>query len=193
MRMSRRAVSAVVGLALLGASAGTAGQTRGEPERFTAVAIVNDNVATGVERVEISVSRWSTDSERTRLVTTLMEKGPRALLDALQHMPSAGRIRTPDSLGYDLRFAQQTPLPEGGRRIVLGTDRPIGFWEATNRPRSIDYPFTVVQMEIDPDGHGTGTLSLYTKVLAHDDIIELENFTSQPVMLTQIASNRARR
>lgn len=36
-----------------------------------------------------------------------------------------------------------TALEDGGRDVVIATDRPIGFWEATARPRTIDYPFTV--------------------------------------------------
>jgi hypothetical protein len=132
------------------------------------------------------VDRWSTEAEQTSLVRTLQEKGPRAMLAALQDMRSVGRIRTPDSLGYDLRYAQQTPGEDGGRRIVIATDRPIGFWEAWHRPRSIDYPFTVIQMNIGPDGRGKGTLSIATKIRAYGNIIELEDFATSPVMLTDI-------
>ncbi len=171
---------------LLFAATWAGGQTAGEPEEFTAVAVVNNNLGSGAGTVIMQVTRWSTDAERARLVNVLMQDGPMALLEQLQDTPSTGRIRTPDSLGYDLRFAQQTPGEDGGRRIVLGTDRPIGFWEATNRPRTIDYPFTVIQMNIGRDGRGTGTLSYFTKILAHDNMIELENFATAPVLLTDI-------
>ena len=117
------AVSVVVG------SWATA-QTNRERENFTAIAIVNNNLGSGAGTVQIQVTRWSTDQERTRLVETLMQKGPDALLEALRDIRSTGVIKTPDSLGYDLRFAQQTPDEDGGRRIVLATDRPISFWEA---------------------------------------------------------------
>ena len=56
-----------------------------------------------------------------------------------------------------LRCCVETmPVPPLG---VLATDRPISFWEATHQPRTIDYPFTVIQMELDREGHGKGTLS----------------------------------
>ena len=32
---------------------------------------------------------------------------------------------------------------------MLATDRPIGFWETVNRPRMVQYPFTVIQMQIE--------------------------------------------
>ena len=189
MRKAMR-LGTVVLFVLLGAAPG--GQTRGEPEEFTAVAVANNNIASGVGTVLISVDRWSTEAERAALVGVLRDKGPEALLEALQDMRPVGRIRTPDSLGYDLHYAHQTPAEDGGRRIVIATDRPIGFWEATNRPRSVDYPFTVIQLELGADGRGKGTMSVATKIRAYREVIELENFASAPVMLTEVESNKQR-
>jgi hypothetical protein len=165
-------------------------QTSGQPERFTANAVsLSPEYGTGQRVVDITVDRWSPNSERERLVTVLQTKGPDELLKQLQKNKPVGRIRTPDSLGYDLRYAQQTSLPEGGRMIVIATDRPIGFWEATEHPRSIDYPFTVIQMKLDREGNGSGTLSYATKIVAHkNNVIELEDFATQPIMLNNIHS-----
>jgi hypothetical protein len=180
--------AAVVALSRVDAGA----QTNGEQEEFTAVAIVNNNLASGAGTVLMRVTRWSTESERDRLIGTLKAKGPDKLLDELQHMKSVGTIRTPDSLGYDLRYAHQRPAEDGGRQIVLATDRPIGFWEAAHQPRTIQYPFTVIQMQIGADGRGKGTLSYATKVTAHGNTIELENFATQPVMLTEVKAEKGK-
>jgi hypothetical protein len=161
-------------------------QTNGQPERFVANAVsLSPEYGTGQRIVEINVDRWSPPSDRASLVAALM-KSPDELLKQLQKTRPVGTIRTPDSLGYDLHYAQQTPLPEGGRSIVIATDRPIGFWEATNRPRSIDYPFTVIQMNLDRNGMGSGTLSYATRITTKNNIIELENFASQPIMLNNV-------
>jgi hypothetical protein len=183
-----RLFSLLIGAALVITVAVPAAQTLGEKERFTAVAIVNNVRASGAGIVQIDVNRWSTSAERATLLDALKKKGADKLLDELKGMRSVGTIKTPDSLGYDLRYANQTPLPDGGRRIVLATDRPIGFWEATHRPRTIDYPFTVIQMEIDKDGKGKGTLSYATKIIPAGDTIVLENFDTSPIMLTEIKS-----
>jgi hypothetical protein len=164
-------------------------QTSGEKESFTAVAVANNNLGSGIGTVLIDIARWSTDAERRTLVETLRQKGAQALLRELQDARPTGSIRTPDSLAYDLRFAYQRPGEDGGREIVLATDRPIGFWEAWSRPRSLDYPFTVIQMHIAPDGTGKGTMSYATKIIATGDIIHLENFATAPVMLTEIKSD----
>jgi hypothetical protein len=181
-----RLLSLALGAGLLVGAASPGAQTLGQKERFTAVAIVNNNLASGAGIVQIDVTRWSTANERTALLTALQKNGAERLLDELKDAKSVGTIKTPDSLAYDLRYANQTPLPDGGRRIVLATDRPIGFWEATRRPRTIDYPFTVIQMEIGRDGEGKGTLSYATKIIPAGDTIVLENFATQPIMLTKI-------
>jgi hypothetical protein len=184
----RAAVAILISLVFSGAVA--AAQTHGVQEEFTAVAISNNELATGAGTVQIRITRWSTEAERTRLVETLRTNGSSALLDELSDARPVGTIKTPDSLGYDLRYAHETRGEDGGRQIVIATDRPIGFWEAATRPRTIDYPFTVIQMRIGADGKGTGTLSYATRIRAYGNIIELENFATAPVMLTEIQSNR---
>jgi hypothetical protein len=172
--------------AVLGASAASPNQTNGDKLSFTAVAVANNNLAAGAGTVLIDVTRWSTPEDARELADTLRQKGPQALLSKLQDARPTGTIRTPDSLAYDLRFASRTPTPEGGSRIVLATDRPIGFWEARSGSRTLDYPFTVVQMEIEADGKGKGTLSVATRIEEEGDAIELENFASAPIMLTEV-------
>jgi hypothetical protein len=169
-------------------------QSNAQPEEFTAFAVnlASDIPAAATATVDINITRWSAESERNTLAQTLREKGPDALLRALQKVRPVGRIKTPDSLGYDLRYAHQEPVEEGGRRIVIATDRPIGFWEARNRPRSIDYPFTVIEMHLDNNGVGEGRLSLATKITAGANVIVLENYSSQPVLLTQVKSKQGK-
>jgi len=185
-----------LGTAALGLAAAAAltvaalAQTNGQPERFNANAINMNRGAAG--NVEIVVNRWSTDQQRDTLMQTMMEKGAEKLLDKLQDMPRMGYIRTPDSIGWDIHFARHTPEPEGGERVVLVTNRRIGFWEATNQPRSIDYPFTVIELRLNRDGEGEGKMSIATKIIAdkQKNIITLENYETSPVMLTNVKRER---
>lgn len=175
-----------LGLGVVLAGPAVTAQTNGQREEFTAAAVVNNNLGAGIGRVIMRVNRWSSEAERGQLTRALLTKGPDSLLDSLQDLKSVGTIRTPDSLAYDLRYAHQEPGEDGGRRIVLGTDRPVSFWEARNQPRTVDYPFTVIQMNIDRNGEGSGTLSYFTKIIARGNTIELENFASAPIMLNDI-------
>ena len=193
--MSARISKGIVVVAVFAAAMSIAAltshaQTMGQPERFTAMAVNMDRGRSGT--VEIVVNRWSTDAERTGLVETALDKGPEKLLSTLQKLPRVGYIKTPESVGWDLHYAHHVALPDGGEQIVIATDRPIGFWEASRQPRSIDYPFTVIEMHVNGDGDGQGTMSVATKVIADKDkqSITLENFGTTPVLLQAVKRQR---
>jgi len=176
---------------LLAISLSVSGQVQQSgPERFTALAVNMERGGSGP--VEIVVNRSSTEGERDRLLQTLLDNGPDKLLDVLRDMPRVGYIRTPESIGYDIHYARRAPLPDGGERVVLVTDRRIGFWEASNRPRSIDYPFTVIELHLNPDGEGEGKISVATKITADKEnkIVTLENYATQPVLLQSVKRER---
>ena len=159
--------------------------------RFTAFAVNLGGPGAGRAgsgTVELVINRWSTAGERDRLMAVLKEKGPEKLLDALTDIPRVGYIRTPDSLGYDLRFAYREPGEDGGEDITVITDRYIGFWEAFYRPRTIDYPFTVIELRLNKAGEGEGKMSLATRITAdrHGDRVVLENYAAQPVLLQSV-------
>src|SRR5438046_3178530 len=100
-------------------------QTASTAERFSATAVNFDAPAGAVATpIEILVERWSSNAERERLITTILESGQDRALEVLQKLPRIGSIRSTTSLGYDLRFAQHTPGPNGTDRIVIMTDRP---------------------------------------------------------------------
>lgn len=190
MIVPRRALRAAC--ALLALAATPALSQPSDQERFTAFAVSTGGPNSGAvaSQVQLTVTRWTTDAQRQALADALREKGADGLLDALREMPEAGFIRTPDSIGYPLRYADQQPLPEGGRRIVLGTDRPVAFWETWRSARTLEYPFTVVELQVDREGHGEGKLSLATRVVPLNGRILLENWAVTPVQLTNVRAER---
>lgn len=190
MQISTRLHSLAIVTLALALTGGIAAQSNQRPERFTAFAVSLGDIrtASGATTVEINIERWSSETERQKLEAALLKKGSDALLETLRDTKSVGTIRTPDSLGYDLRYAHQEPAEDGGRRIVLGTDRPISFWEARNQPRSIDYPFTVIEIHMPRDGVGEGKLSIATRITASGSVISLENYATQPVRLREVRS-----
>jgi hypothetical protein len=189
-----------IAVALAAAMADTSAQSA-TAEEFTAFAINTNRRPSGgpaasrpsTATLTFRIERWSTDEERDTLSAILKEipdvnRMNDALLRALQRLPRVGWIRETTTLAWDLRFAQQSPLPDGGRRIVIATDRPIGFWEASNRPRSIDYPFTILELRLDKDHRGEGKLLADTRLIFNreSNTLVLENYDIQPVRLNQI-------
>ncbi len=189
-RTSNLRMLGIVCMAILPLAAGTLVVKAAALERYVALAVNLGGTPgpTGAGTVEITIDNWSTDAQRDQLMKTLIDKGPEKLLDTLQKMPRVGSIRTPNSIGYDLHYARKNPLDEGGEQIVLATDRYIGFWEASNRPRTVDYPFTLIEMRVAKDGVGEGKMSLFTKITydKKKNQIVLEDYGSQPVLLTQV-------
>lgn len=173
-------------------------QTNDEKLEISAFAVNMSNIATGRNNVvEIRIDSWSTPEERQLLITTAIEKNPDALLRELQRAKVRGRWRIPGfmgpdphqlGLGHDIRFTWQEPLPEGGRRIVAATDRYIGFAEARNQPRTIDYPFTLMEIRVNKAGEGEGKFAVATKITFDKAkrTMVLENYSSEPVRLQNV-------
>ena len=160
------------------------------PLALTAFAVNMSGVGpTHAGTIDITIERWSTDTERQMLLDTLVEKNSKKLLGALQGIkPRAGFVRTSKSLGWDIYFAREQPMASGGRRIVFATDRPMGFWELRNQPRSTDYEFMLCEIHLGPDGKGQGKLAGAAKVSWNEDTrtIEIENYGIEPVRLTRV-------
>ena len=198
MRHTVATLAGCAALAITALAGATRAQTNGEKLEMTAFAVNMSNIGTGMNNtVQIKVDAWSTAEERKQLLSTIVEQKPAALVKALQKMPAKGRFWIPTlrgrdphqlRLGLTLRYAWQEPLPEGGQRIVLAADRYIGFEEARNQPRTVDYPITLFEIRLNKDLEGEGKLAYYTKIRFDKDknTMELENYSSEPVRLQNI-------
>lgn len=168
------------------------------PLRLTAWAVSMGTIGTGRNAVvNIRITRWTTPEERKQLLSTIVEKDQDALLRALTRLPSHGRINVPGHtgpdphqlvLGWNLHYAWNVPDGDGGQRIVLATDRYMTFLETRNNPRTTDYPFTLLDLRLKRDGEGVGKASIATKISfdKKKNIMELENYSSEPVRLQQV-------
>ena len=139
--------------------------------------------------VNITIDRWSTDEEREKLLQTLQEFGPDKLVDTLQKIrPTVGFMRTPNSRGYTLYYARLQPNPDGSRRVVVATDRPVAFGEASNNTRSMQYRFTLVELHLDKDGKGDGKMVAAAKISWDKEAkkLEIENYNALPVDLMSV-------
>jgi hypothetical protein len=183
----------LLSIVLAGSAAAQDGRSSPGAEEFTAFALSTGGPRTSpvATNVDIVIERWSSEADRRRLLGVL-GKGQSAMLDTLRDLRRVGYIRTPGSLGWDLHYAHEVRDEDGGRRIFIATDRPISIWEAVNRPRSIDYPFTFIELRLNAHGEGEGKLSLATRVIADDEagIVHLEQYDTQPVMLTEVKRRR---
>lgn len=139
--------------------------------------------------IDIVIERWSTPEETSNLKAVLVEKGGDKLLSALQKVkPRCGYARTSTSLGWDIYFAREVPLPDGGRKITLASDRPVSFWEVRNAARSTDYEFSLAEIRLPASGKGQGKAIKAAKVSfdKEKNTLEIENYQREPVRLNEI-------
>jgi hypothetical protein len=194
----RRIFLATIGVAVLALAVAGAAQTVGQPIKMSAWAVSMGTVRTGANGViMIKIDKWSTNTERQTLLKAFQDKGQDGLLNALQKTPVKGRIWAPSypgpdnrniRLGWDLHYAVTMPGEDGGQKILVMTDRYISFLEARDQPRTIDYPFTLLEIHLNKDGEGEGKMAVALKITANEKnkTVELENYSSEPVRLQQI-------
>ena len=75
--------------------------------------------------------------------------------------------------GYSIKYAYRAPLPDGGERIILATDRRLGAHVAgvaagVERRRRRTTSSRVIEMRFDAKGVGEGKTSLTTQVVVDD-------------------------
>lgn len=184
-------VSLCLAAALVVPMAASRASAKDEPEvlRLSANTVdLNNGVRTA--SIDIVIERWSTPEETSKLKAVLVETGDdKKLLSAVQSIkPRCGFARTSDSVGWDIQFAKETPLPDGGRKIVLATDRPVGLWEARNSGRSMDYQFSLAEIRLPATGKGEGKAIRHAQLSFNKekDTLEIENYQREPVRLTNV-------
>lgn len=180
--------AAVATVVMIGSGLGA--RAADEAAHFRAFAVNFDaplgTQASGV--IDIVVDRWSTQAERDQLLTALEGGGQAGLLEAIQDAPRVGYVRVPGSLGTRLYHAWREVDGDGNAKIMLVTDRPIGFAEAIDRPRTLDYRFAVVELDVDADGAGRGTIALAAQLLEGQDegTLRVKSWAATPVFLKNV-------
>ena len=194
-------MSALLAVAVMGTLAGAQSVQPSATDKVTinGWALNMSNIATGTNQtIRINIDSWSSLSQRQHLIDTFLAKKQDGLVRELEKQPEHGRFNFPGymgpdpnstmRLGTDIRYAMNFPGQDGGRRIVVITPRVIGFREATNQPRTVDYPFSLFEMRFDRSGKGEGKMAYATQILfdKKTNTIELENYSSEPVRLNNL-------
>ena len=175
-------LTALFPLALAGQS-----EDKKKTEQFSATVFGESGMSLGKSTLlNIYVTDYSSDQEVEELAATLKTKGSDALLSAVQKMKEKGRVSTTGRVGWTVPVVRQHPTAKG-RRIVMFSDRPIGFYEATKAPRSKTYEFGLLILNVNDKGEGDGLLYGACKVkFTKDDQLEVEHYSQTPARLVGV-------
>jgi len=108
--------------------------------------------------VNIYIEQFSTQEDRKMLIAAFKRSGQDGLVDVLEDMKPKGRVRfSSGGVGNDVKYIIELPS-ENGRRFRLVTDRNIAFGEQYAGTRSRDYSVGAIELNLTPDGKGSGTV-----------------------------------
>ena len=108
--------------------------------------------------VNIYIESYSTSDDRKILIEAFKRSGQEGLVDALQDMKAKGRVRfSSGGVGNEVKYIIELPS-KNGRRLRLITDRWLSFRELYNSNRIADYNVGAIELNLTPDGKGSGTV-----------------------------------
>ena len=97
-----------------------------------------------------------------------------------------GTIQIGNGLGHDIN-AVWVSEDEEGRKITILFERWLNFGELRRGARSVDYPFTYIELFVDDKGKGDGTMIPAARIrYKKGKTIEVENFGIYPAKLTNV-------
>jgi hypothetical protein len=110
---------------------------------------------------------------------------------ALAKAPTVGYIWTDEVVGYSIKYARRIPLPDGGERIVLATDRRLGAGTPAWKPAAgipTDFEFTVIEIHMDSKGLGEAKASLTSNVVLDNEIktLALDGYAAAPAIFQNV-------
>ena len=146
--------------------AATSQKEEGTPERFKAVNVQAKTAkANPATQLDILVEKYTTDNERQGYAKLLKEQGPDALRRTLEKV-NVGQISVPGAVGVPIAVARIRET-DGGRRIRLVTTRSMSFLQV-RRGDSSDYPYTVMDLYLDENAKGKGSVLTAVKIFFDD-------------------------
>jgi|SRR5215472_31065 len=132
-----------------------------------------------IVNVNIYIEKYSTVEDRNSLIEAFKKSGQDGMLKVLEDMKPKGRIRfASGGVGNDIKYIMELPS-EKGRRLRLVTDRTLAFAELYQGTRSRDYTVGAIELELTPDGNGTGTALPACKITVNKKKQQVEIETYQ--------------
>lgn len=150
----------------------------------------NTRTSTGTFTLELTGA--TSDVQAGRFLSVLIEGGQDSLLETIKN-ENLGRFSITGNLGRQINGVRISEV-DGKKRIVAIFERWLQFAEVRGGYRSVDYPFSIIEIFVDPvTGKGEGTFIAAARVRwvrdkkTDDYQVEIENFGTFPAKLMGIS------
>lgn len=163
------------------------GDNTTRPETFTGTVIgIGGPLAGRSTGFTLTVDKVTSEQDIGRYLGALIEGGQDAVMNRIKDQ-KVGRFSITGQVGRDVNVVR-VRRTETGRRITLLFERWLNLFEARYGTRSQDYPFTYVEIHVDAQGKGEGTLIPAARVRfdKEEQSVEIENFGIYPARLAGV-------
>jgi hypothetical protein len=132
------------------------GQDSEKPEQYSAVwAVVGGTAGGTTVPFDIRVKKYNSFDDVKAYADLVAKSGPAALRSALEKQ-DLGQLSPVGKVGTPIAIARK--VTDGDKTIIhVVTVRNLSFVELRYSGRSVDYPYTILELVLDKNGKGTGT------------------------------------
>ena len=182
----------VIGFLIFGLSlSGLATQATAQQEDYTGTLLSYGsgfNTRTVTTNFSLHLTGLTSDQQAQSYINVLKEGSQNEVLNAIEKQ-DLGRFSINSRVGVPINVVRES-LVDGKQRILVVFQRWTYFAEQRGGYRSLDYPFGVIEMFVDPaTGKGEGTYIAAAKIRWDVDEktnqarVEIENFGTYPARL----------
>ncbi len=166
-------------------------------ERFTGTVVYYGSglsTRTVTTNFTLDISGYTSDEQAKNYLNVLKTDGQDELLERIDDN-ELGRFSVGANVGIPVNVVRERQT-DGNRRIFVVFRRWTQFAELRYGYRSLDYPFGVIELFIDPrTNKGEGTYIAAARIRwdsGSDDLpqVEIENFATFPARLLGVKSDR---
>jgi hypothetical protein len=130
----------------------------------------------------LTIEGYTPDEEARKFADILKSQGEDALLKAIAK-EKRGTFALDGQISHDLNTVRVHQNPSG-RTYTIVFERWLSFFELRYGTRSVDYPFTYIELFVDETKGMGGTLFAAAKIRFNkQNAIEIENFGTYPAQL----------
>jgi hypothetical protein len=157
-------------------------------ETFTATATVKTAAGgTASAPAVITVTRKMSQKEAQTLTAAFKTGGAAALRKALEGVAPTGSVQLGTGQATPTRLTIERSTG-AGRLLTIVTDKPILFLGAgmPGAKAKEGYDFAVIDIEVNAQGTGTGTLAPAARIRLNQDAFVVEDYASELVRLVDV-------
>lgn len=155
-------------------------------ESISAVAVGTGGILGGrTIPITFQIDEYTSNETLKQLAEILAEGGVGALRRELEKL-KVGRAAPSGHVGNDIAVARSRET-ETGRRIILVTARNMSFFELRRGGRSLEYPFSWIQIDLDEQGKGKGSIIAAARIEFDEaGVLKVESLGQQNILLSNV-------